>query len=126
MAKLGATMQSLCCFIILLMLLGEGVSASRQKLFTSIEQENKGIGNNKDAFVVLTKGPIPPPSGPGHRHNPEPPPSLIKGPTPPPSGPGHRHNPEPPPSLIKGPTPPPSGPGHRHDPQPPPTLGKPF
>ncbi|QHN80681.1 hypothetical protein HN51_057460 [Arachis hypogaea] len=73
MAKLGATIHSLCCFIILLLLLGEGVSASRQNLFTSMEQENKGINGeastmlraSSDAFVVLRKGPIPP-SGPSH------------------------------------------------------------
>ncbi|XLT38373.1 hypothetical protein HN873_069665 [Arachis hypogaea] len=85
MAKLGATIHSLCCFIILLLLLGEGVSASRQNLFTSMEQENKGINGeastmlraSSDAFVVLRKGPIPP-SGPSHPHPPPPSSSLGK------------------------------------------------
>ncbi|QHO14654.1 Transmembrane protein, putative [Arachis hypogaea] len=86
MAKLGATIHSLCCFIILLLLLGEGVSVSRQNLFTSMEQENnKGISGeastmlraSSDAFVVLKKGPIPP-SGPSHPHPPPPKSTLGK------------------------------------------------
>ncbi|XLS49781.1 hypothetical protein HN51_010458 [Arachis hypogaea] len=73
MAKLGGTMQSVCCLIIIVVLVGEGVSGSGE--------ENKGIsggastmlrassGNNKAAFVLLTKAPIPP-SGPSHRGHP--------------------------------------------------------
>ena len=82
MATLVAKLPSPCYLIILLLLLGERVSAIRPK-FPSMEQENSGrgvstmlmankrseMGSGKAALLILAKGPVPP-SGPSHRgHN---------------------------------------------------------
>lgn len=80
---MAAKIQSLCCLIILLMLLTHGISSTRSKLFQAMEKENNRketstmvmVDNNmseldpgKASLFLLAKSHVPP-SGPSHRGN---------------------------------------------------------
>lgn len=73
---MASKISSLCCLIILLMLMCHGVFATRSKL-QAIEKENNTrregcrrllVDSGKASFFLLAKSKVPP-SGPSHRGN---------------------------------------------------------